>query len=521
MDCGRVFMSTSLEYESSPPEAAMDRGGIAGHPRGLTTLFFTEMWERFSFYGMKAILALYMVTPVLFGGLGFSEAEGGLILGNYTSSVYLTPLIGGWLADRYLGTRLSVLIGGIVIASGHFSLAVPSLTTFYLGLFLITLGTGLLKPNMSAMVGQMYTDRDTRRDAGFSIFYMGVNLGAFLAPLVCGFLAQSEMFKGILRSLHLKPEHSWHWGFAAAGVGMVFGLIQYVWSGDRLKGIGLRPDRKKDREDDEDDKGKDTVSIFLAVAGCGVGLLSSYAYFQGLHFSTSMFPTFVGGALGYLVGVLRQLRGEELMRVLVIFILCAFSVIFWMSFEQSAGSLTLFADRQTRNSFLGHEYPSSWYQAVQPLFVILLAPAFAALWVRLGRRQPSSPMKFTIGLLFAGLAFAVMAVASVFTRTGKVSPWWLVSCYLLQTFGELCLSPVGLSTVTKLSPAKLVGLMMGVWFLFTSFGEFIAGLSMRFLNPNDQVKLFAVVAGITIVAATILLALTPLIKRMVPAEVVD
>ena len=514
-------MSTSLKYESSPPEAAMDRGGIAGHPRGLTTLFFTEMWERFSFYGMKAILALYMVTPILYGGLGFSDADSGLVLGNYTSSVYLTPLIGGWLADRYLGTRLSVLFGGIVIASGHFSLAIPSITTFYLGLFLITLGTGLLKPNMSAMVGQLYTDRDTRRDAGFSIFYMGVNLGAFLAPLVCGFLAQSDTFKGILRSLHLKPEHSWHWGFAAAGVGMVFGLIQYVWSGDRLKGIGLRPNRKAEATDGQNGKGKDTVSIILALIGCGVGLLASYAYFRGLHFSTSMFPTFVGGAVGYLIGVLRQLRGEELRRVLVIFILCAFSVIFWMSFEQSAGSLTLFADRLTRNSIFGHAFPSSWYQAIQPLFVIILAPVFAALWVYLGRRQPSSPMKFTIGLLFAGLAFGVMAVAAIFTRSGKVSPLWLVSCYLLQTFGELCLSPVGLSTVTKLAPAKLVGLMMGVWFLFTSFGEFIAGLSMRFLNPDDQVKLFAVVAGITIVAAAVLLALVPVIKRIVPPEVVE
>jgi POT family proton-dependent oligopeptide transporter len=514
-------MSTSLDPESStPPEASRDTGGIAGHPRGLTTLFFTEMWERFSFYGMKAILSLYMTTPLLLGGLGFSDAEGGLILGNYTSSVYLTPLIGGWIADRYLGTRLSVLLGGIVIASGHFSLAIPSLTTFYLGLFLIALGTGLLKPNMSVMVGQLYPDRDARRDAGFSIFYMGVNLGAFLAPLVCGYLAQAPSFKHLLGTLHLKPEHSWHWGFAAAGVGMICGLIQYVWSGDRLKGIGLRPSHSA-RPGGDGEQGADVVSIALAVFGCGVGLLSSYVYFQGIHFSTSMFPTFVGGAIGYLIGVLRQLRGEELRRVLVIFILCAFSVIFWMSFEQSAGSLTLFADRLTRNSLLGFSYPSSWYQSIQPLFVILLAPVFAWLWVHLGRRQPSSPMKFAIGLLFAGLAFGVMAVAATFTGAGRVSPLWLVSCYLLQTFGELCLSPVGLSTVTKLSPARLVGLMMGVWFLFTSFGEFIAGLSMKYLNPNDQVRLFAVVSAITIVAAALLIALTPAIKRIVPPEAVE
>ena len=529
-------MSIAMDRETAP--AASDTGGIGGHPRGLTTLFFTEMWERFSFYGMKAILSLYMTAPLVLGGMQMSDAHAGLILGNYTSSVYLTPLVGGWLADRYLGTRLAVLIGGIVIACGHFSLAVPSNSTFYLGLVLITLGTGLLKPNMSAMVGQLYTPGDLRRDAGFSIYYMGINLGAFISPLVCGFLAQHKLFKDFITSIGLKPEHSWHWGFAAAGVGMVFGLIQYVFSGDRLKGVGLRPSRTQSADSSESsgDAGKmqgkldyaspstdsptkfDLLPIILMLGGAACGFWLSYRVNGGFAISTSMFPTFVGGALGYLVAVLRQLRGQELSRVLVIFILCAFSVIFWMSFEQSAGSLNLFADRFTRNSIFGHEYPSSWYQAVQPLFVILLAPVFAALWMKMGRKQPSSPMKFAIGLLFAGLAFALMAVASKSARVGLVSPVWLVFCYLLQTFGELCLSPVGLSTVTKLSPARLVGLMMGTWFLFTSFGEFIAGWSMRFLNENDQVRLFNNVAGITFVAAALLFVLTPLVKKMIPPE---
>lgn len=517
-------MDQTLEYQgAAPAAAALDTGGIAGHPRGLTTLFFTEMWERFSFYGMKAILSLYMTAPLIAGGMGMSDAQGGLILGNYTSSVYLTPLIGGWLADRYLGTRLSVLIGGAVIACGHFSLAFPSNATFYLGLVLITLGTGLLKPNMSAMVGQLYTTRDARRDAGFSIFYMGINLGAFVAPLVCGYLAQSEHFKHTIQSMGLNPAHSWHWGFAAAGVGMVLGLLQYVFSGDRLKGIGLRPGNRAQTNDaapaPKQKQGFDALTLVLTVGGAIGGLALGLGFGGGV--AHCLFPTFVAGAVGYLVGVLRHLRGQELMRVLVIFILCAFSVIFWMSFEQSAGSLTLFADRLTRNSVFGHTYPSSWYQSVQPLFVILLAPVFAGLWVKLGRWQPSSPVKFAVGLLFAGLAFLLMAVAAVFTARGKVSPMWLVGCYLLQTFGELCLSPVGLSTVTKLSPARLVGLMMGVWFLFTSFGEFIAGWSMRFLNQDDQVKLFGVVGGITLVAAALLLALTPFIKKMIPPEAVE
>jgi POT family proton-dependent oligopeptide transporter len=506
-------MSTTADDQATT--AAQNTGGIAGHPRGLTTLFFTEMWERFSFYGMKAILSLYMTAPLVFGGMQLSDAHAGLILGNYTSSVYLTPLVGGWLADRYLGTRLAVLIGGIVIACGHFSMAVPSTATFYLGLILITLGTGLLKPNMSAMVGQLYSPGDTRRDAGFSIYYMGINLGAFIAPLVCGFLAQHHWFRHFLSSMGFKPENSWHWGFAAAGVGMVLGLTQYVLGGDRLRGIGLRPDR---RSADADPESADVVAIVLTILGAAAGFLASYRVNQAVSFETALFPTVVGGAIGYLAAVLRGLRGEELKRVLVIFILCAFSVIFWMSFEQSAGSLTLFADRFTRNSIFGHQYPSSWYQAVQPLFVILLAPVFAALWVRLGRRQPSSPAKFALGLIFAGLAFALMALASTLTGAGRVSPLWLVFCYLLQTFGELCLSPVGLSTVTKLSPARLVGLMMGTWFLFTSFGEFIAGWSMRYLNENDQVRLFGTVAGITFIAAALLAVLTPLVKKMIPRE---
>jgi POT family proton-dependent oligopeptide transporter len=510
----------SATVDASTPPAAHDTGGIAGHPRGLTTLFFTEMWERFSFYGMKAILSLYMTAPLALGGMQLSDAHAGLILGNYTSSVYLTPLVGGWLADRYLGTRLAVLIGGIVIACGHFSMAVPTLGSFYLGLVLITLGTGLLKPNMSAMVGQLYAAGDVRRDAGFSIYYMGINLGAFIAPLICGFLAQHRMFTHLLISMGLKPENSWHWGFAVAGVGMVLGLTQYVLGGDRLRGIGLRPAPRGAVGDSASAGRADLVAIVLTILGSAVGLALSAGMNRGLSFETALFPTVVGGALGYLAAVLRQLRGEDLMRVLVIFILCAFSVIFWMSFEQSAGSLTLFADRFTRNSFFGFEYPSSWYQAVQPLFVILLAPVFAALWVRLGRRQPSSPAKFACGLLFAGLAFGLMAIASKLTGGGRVSPLWLIFCYLLQTFGELCLSPVGLSTVTKLSPARLVGLMMGTWFLFTSFGEFIAGWSMRFLNENDQVRLFANVAGITFIAAILLFLVTPLIKKMIPPEAV-
>ena len=510
---------STLDYHGAPPAAA-DTRGIGGHPRGLTTLFFTEMWERFSYYGMKAILILYMTAPIVVGGLHLPDKYAGLVVGTYTSSVYWTPLIGGWIADRFLGTRLAVLIGGIVIACGHFSMAVPSMVSFYAGLVLIALGTGLLKPNMSAMVGQLYVPGDTRRDAGFSIFYMGINIGALLAPLVCGFLAQGEGFRHFLASAGLNPRNSWHWGFAAAGVGMVIGLTQYVLSGDRLKGVGGRPDRQDRRSGDAGVVESDPVPLVLAAGGALAGLALGW-FVAGHGIVSTLFPTVVGAAFGYVAGVVRHLSPQELRPVLVIFILFVFSIVFWMSFEQGATSLNLFADRLTRTSILGFHFPSSWFQAVQPAFVILLAPVFAWFWVRLGRHDLSAPAKFAFGLVFAGLAFTVVAYASTLTRFGLVSPTWLVLCYLLQTIGELCLSPVGLSTVTKLSPPRMVGLMMGVWFLSISFGDYIAGWSTRFFQDNSAsalVHLFGITAAITFVAAAVLFALVPLIKRLIPRE---
>jgi POT family proton-dependent oligopeptide transporter len=500
-------MSVSVDATGVRDEAvAVDRRGIAGHPRGLTTLFFTEMWERFSYYGMRAILMLYMTKALTEGGLAFDTKYAGLIFGTYASSVYWTPLVGGWLADKVFGTRRAVLIGGIIIACGHFSMAFHTMANFYGGLALIAIGTGLLKPNISAMVGQMYAEGDERRDAGFSIFYMGINLGALVAPLVCGYLGQRI---------------DWHYGFAAAGVGMVLGLAQYVLSGDRLKGIGEKPVRKKDTDIDQlktHDPAKefDVVTLALAVAGGAIGAYLSYDPAVGAV--SALFFTVVGIAFGYIGGICRHLNRAEMGRVGVIFILFVFSVIFWMSFEQAATSLTLFADRLTRTNVFGSEFPSSWFQTVQPTFVILLAPVFAGIWIKFGRRNPSSPAKFAVGLLFAGLAFALVAFASTLTGAGKVSPWWLVGVYFLQTLGELCLSPVGLSTVTKLSPARMVGLMMGVWFLSISFGNFIAGkLGGEFTNDSSALaRLFGGVAGITFVAAVILLVLTPLIRKITP-----
>jgi POT family proton-dependent oligopeptide transporter len=505
-------MSTPVDASGATSAFPEDRG-FFGHPRGLSTLFFTEMWERFSYYGMRAILTLYMTKSFAEGGLGFDEKYASVIYATYVSSVWYLPLVGGWLADRILGARRAVLIGGIIIACGHYSMAVNSIPSFYAGLVLIAIGTGLLKPNISAMVGQLYPDKDERRDAGFSIFYMGINLGAFLSPIIVGFLAQHIWFRNFIASIGFDPRSSWHFGFGAAGVGMTLGLVQYVIGRNRLRDVGQKPKR---------DIATARVGSFDYVTG-GLGLLGGVVgAFVGYRFGdagivSALFPCVVFFFAGYLAGTVRLLTGDELKNVLVIFILFLFSIVFWMTFEQAGSSLTLFADRLTRTTILGWAYPSSWFQSVQPIFIIILAPVAAGIWQKLGERQPSSPGKFTFGLMFAGFAFVVVTVASMLTGGGRVSPLWLVFVYFLQSIGELCLSPVGLSTVTKLAPARMVGLMLGVWFLSISIGSYIAGLTTRFFAGNDPAVLtraFGIFAAITLVAALLLAFLTPFIKKM-------
>src|SRR5437660_2035301 len=413
-------MSTPIDGTGVVP---LDRG-FFGHPRGLSTLFFTEMWERFSYYGMRALLTLYMTSKAVDGGLGFSEAYSSAIYATYVSSVWYLPLVGGWLADKVLGARRAVLIGGIIIACGHYSMAIDSLSTFYAALILIALGTGLLKPNISTMVGQLYAPDDKRRDAGFSIFYMGINLGAFISPFVTGFLAQSDFFRRFIARMGLNPAHAWHWGFAAAGVGMTFGVIQYVLGGKRLRGAGLKQEKSATKESTS---GFDLITIVLSVVGAVVGAFFGYRYDAG--WVSVPFWTVCGYFIGYLGGTTRLLKGDELRRVLVIFILVVFSIIFWMAYEQAGSSLTLFADRLTRNEIFGWAFPSSWFQSVPAIFVIILAPIFAFIWQAMGERQPSSPAKFAFGLFFAGLAFVVITFAARLTGAGRVSPLWLVVVY--------------------------------------------------------------------------------------------
>jgi len=345
----------------APASPHADSAGWAGHPRGLTTLFFTEMWERFSYYGMRAFLILYMTAPVAAGGLAFDVRRAGSVYGTYTGSVWLAAIFGGIVSDRWLGAYRSVFLGGSIIALGHFTLAFKALPFFYAGLTLIVIGTGLLQPNATAMLGSLYDDQDARRDAGFSIFYMGINLGAFIGPLVAGALAQRV---------------DWHLGFACAGVGMTLGLTQYVAGRDRLQ---------------------------PAVERMGTRLKA--AALPGAQT--------IGATGDRAVLVFTPLEWKRLAAVGVFF---AFATVFWAAYEQAGSTLNLFADRHTRLTVLGWSFPSSWFQSVQALFVIVLAPVFAWLWVRLGPREPSTPAKFALGLLFVGLSFVLLVPAGAWRR---------------------------------------------------------------------------------------------------------
>jgi proton-dependent oligopeptide transporter, POT family len=486
-----------------------------GHPRGLATLFFTEMWERFSYYGMRALLFLFMVAPADQGGLDLDYKTAGAIYGLYTMAVYLLALPGGWLADNFFGLRKSVFYGGCLIALGHFCLAVPYHETFFLGLGLIVVGTGLLKPNISSMVGALYSSEDqARRDAGFSIFYMGINLGATLAPLITGYLGEAI---------------NWHYGFGAAGLGMVVGLVQYKLTEHHLGTAGAEPVRLSDPDLDLTRRNKIRSGLILV----SIALVTMMALL--IFRIISVNPVVIAQASFYLIGLsallyfvyilfFQDLGLEERKKIAAVGIFFMASALFYGGFEQQGSTLNLFAENYTDMFLMGFKIPTSWLQSVPTLAVMLLTPVFAWLWVWLAARNknPSTPVKLSLGLIFVGLGYAVMiGAALIYIGGSKPLPTWLIVTYVLHTIGEICLYPVGLSAVTKLVPQKLVGQMMGIWFTSLAIGNLFAGMFAGEFDareiaadPHRLVDLFWLVTKFMLIAGTAMLLLAKPIRKL-------
>jgi len=466
-----------------------------GHPRGLSTLFFTEMWERFSYYGLRAILVLYMTADPATGGLGFSIPKASAIYSLYASLNYLLALPCGWLADKFLGLRAAVIYGGILIAIGNGLMYFPGLTTFYAGLAGIILGTGLLKTNASTMVGTLYGEKDPRRDSGFSIYYMGINIGALVSPLIVGYLAQRV---------------NWRYGFPVAAAFMSIGLIQFYLGAKNFSEHVFKPIPPSNVLEQQ----QNSRYLKIGLAAIVALIAAAFLFIPSVEILADSFGaillTIVVLVLGGLL-LVGSPNAHERRRLAVVCILFFISTLFWSSFEQAGSTLNLFAENNTQNLF-----PSTWYQSFNSLFLIPLAPVFAALWIRLGDKQPSVPAKFTIALIFVGLGYVwLMFGAQSASDSARVSPIWLIGTYLLHTIGELCLSPVGLSAMTKLAPARMAGFIMGVFFLSISSGNYIGGRLAGFYEKLPLPQLFGGIGAFCIVIALIFaIFIKPVAKMM-------
>ena len=482
-------MTTRVTGNSSPPAAPQ----VERQPAALPTLFFTEMWERFSYYGMRALLVLYLVNA-----LGYERADALAVYGTYTALVYLTPILGGYLADRFLGYRKAILIGGLVMAMGHFAMAIPALLMPALGLIII--GNGFFKPNISTLVGSLYRERDPRRDGGFTLFYIGINLGAFLAPLIAGTLGEKI---------------GWHWGFGAAGVGMLLAVLLFVRGQHKLGKAGLLPGQ--DRLDRRDWLHIVLVSALMlplvtAVIAVGSALAPLWSRI-GTELKVGI-PT--AAFIAFLAWQQRTCTREEWHRVLAIVILGVFVIFFWMGFEQAGGTMNLFADRLTDRTLFGGEIPASYFQGINPLLIVLLGPLFSIMWTRWDQSRFALPVsaKMGVGILIMGAGFIVLAIAQGRAESlGKVGPQWLIFVYLLHTMGELCLSPIGLSMVTRLAPVRLAGVMMGLWFTANAIANYLSGI-LESLLVGSGIPLYWFLVGSSLGAGALLLLFTPLLKYL-------
>lgn len=498
--------------------------GFFGHPRGLFVCFATELWERFSFYGMKYLLLLYLTKYHL-----FSDASGLDVLGSYAALVFATPVIGGLLADRYMGMRKAVIFGGLLLVLGHLGMAVEgeqarlvggeivrdsaALQVFYLSLALIVVGVGFLKPNISTIVGRLYAEDDPRRDSGFTIFYMGINLGAFAATLLCGYLGETL---------------GWAYGFGAAGIGMLLGLVTFITGQKHLHGHAEPHDPQLLKEKSPIGINREWTIYLGALAG--VALIWQMLQFHAVVGITLNLISVVV-LLGLAWFIATQCNSIERQRMIALVILTLSTVVFWALFEQAAGSMTLFADRVMDREIFGIELTAAQYGSLNSMFIFLLAPLFAWLWTSLGRRglEPSTPVKFALGIGQAGLGFGALVLGAANPdQAGMVSAYWMVLAYLLHTSGELCLSPVGLSAVTKLAVPKVVGVMMGAWFLATAYSEFVAAQLSKLAAVEttggavsdvgaalaSYTSLFSDLLYFGLGFALLMLLLSPLLRRM-------
>ncbi|MFC4010391.1 peptide MFS transporter [Nonomuraea purpurea] len=473
-----------------------------GHPWGLATLFGTEMWERFSWYGLRAILATFLAASPVHQGLGMSQETAQAVVGVYGALIYLVALPGGWIADRILGARRAVLCGGVLIMLGHISMAVPVTSPFFiwLGLSLIVMGTGLLKPNMSVMVGRLYPEGDDgRRDAGFSLFYMSINIGAFFAPIVVGWLAAGDR---------------WHLGFGAAAVGMALGLTQYVWGGRHLRGVGERPGHRLSPAERRHFRLVLALGTAAAVIGLSVWVATGTFTVDRLTIVITLIILAVTVAyFAYLLLGSHNLTQDERIRVKAYIWLFVAASIFWMIYDLAPSKLLFFARDHTDLSLFGIKIQPATTQSFNPLFIMIFVPVFAALWVKLGTRV-STPQKFGFALITVGVSFVVMAVAAALAGPGRVSVWWLVLVYLIQVFGELSLSPVGLSVTTKLAPEAFKGQMLGVWFISFAVGDSVGGQTGRLSRVLSEPAYYLVLAVMAIVAGVVLFMFTRTLRVM-------
>ena len=482
--------------------ASVPQKGFFGHPKGLFTLFFTEFWERFSYYGMRAILIYYMYYETTKGGLGLSEQTALSIMSIYGSLVYMSGIIGGWVADRLVGTARSVFIGGILIMLGHIALAIPgSVPMFFASMVLIVLGTGMLKPNVSSVVGDLYAPEDNRRDAGFSIFYIGINLGAFIAPLIVGTVGM---------------KYNFHLGFGLAAIGMFLGLVVFILTKKKSIGLAgsyvanpLAPNEKK------------KVWSSIIVGAILLGIILAITITTGI-LTLDGFINLVG-ILGIIIPTIyfivmytsKKTTADERSRVIAYIPLFIAAVMFWAIQEQGSTILAAYADKRTQLHFAGIDISPAWFQSLNPLFIITFAPVFAWLWVKLGKRQPSIPTKFALGILFAGISFLVILLPAYFGgENSMVNPLWLVLSYFIVVLGELCLSPVGLSATTKLAPAAFSAQTMSLWFLASAAAQALNAQLVKFYTPANEMTYFGAIGIASIVLSFILFAISPKIQRM-------